>query len=98
MDTWSPLYVMHTGGTSMPRTIAFALLLTATAFWAGCTTANNSNTAANANMAATPVNANTGTANTNNANMRGNMNMGNMNMSNMNMGKPNKKANANKTP
>jgi len=56
-------------------------------------------------MAATPANANTGTANTNNANANmpanmnmGNKNMGNMNMSNMNMGKPNKKANANKTP
>ncbi len=82
----------------MPRTIAFVLLLTATVLWAGCTTAENTNRAANANMAATPANANTGTANTNNANanMRGNMNMSNMNMSNMNMGKP--KANANKKP
>ena len=79
----------------MRRTIAFVLLLMATAFWAGCRTTDNSNTAGNANMAATPANAN---ANTNNANMHGNMNMGNMNMSNMNMGKPNKKANANKTP
>jgi hypothetical protein len=84
----------------MRRTIAFLLLLTATVLWAGCTTADNSNTASNANMAATPPNANIRTANTNNANanMQGNMNMGNMNMSNMNMGKPNKKANANKTP
>ncbi len=78
----------------MRRTTAFALLLTATVFWAGCTTADNSNTAGNANMAATPANANAGTANTNNANanMHGNKNMGNMNMSNMNMGKANKKA------
>ena len=84
----------------MRRTIAFVLLFMATVFWAGCTTADNSNTAGNANMAATPANANTGAANTNNANanMHGNMNMGNMNMSNMNMGKPNKKANANNTP
>jgi len=84
----------------MRRTIAFTLLLLATVFWAACTASDNSNTAGNANMAATPANANTGTANTNNANanMKGNTNMGNMNMSNMNMGKPNKKANANKTP
>ena len=66
----------------MRRTIAFVLLLTATVFWAGCTTSDNSNTAGNANMAATPANAN--------ANMHGNKNMGNMNMSNM--GKANKKA------
>ena len=84
----------------MRRTKAFVLLLTATAFWAGCSTAYNSNTASNANMAATPANANTGAANTNNANanMHGNKNMGNMNMSNMNMGKTNKNANAKKTP
>ncbi len=82
----------------MRRTIALVLLFMATVFWAACTTSNNSNTAGNANMAATPANANAGKANTNNANMHGNMNMGNMNMSNMNMGKPNKKANANKTP
>ena len=69
----------------MRRTIAFVLLLMATAFWAGCRTTDNSNTAGNANMAATPANAN--------ANMHGNMNM-----ANMNMGKANKKANANKTP
>ena len=80
----------------MRRTIALVLLFMAIVFWAACTTSNNSNTAGNANMAATPANANTGTANTNNRNA--NMNMGNMNMSNMNMGKPNKKANANKTP
>src|ERR1700686_1634192 len=74
-------YLMHTGGTLMRRTIAFALLLTATVLWAGCTTANNSN---NANA----TNANRGPANTNNANanMHGNRNMGNMNM-----GKANKK-------
>jgi len=96
---------MHIGETSMRPTIAFVLLLMATVFWAGCSTTDNSNTAGNANMAATPANANTGKANTNNANanMHGNVNMGNvnmsnMNMSNMNMGKPNKKANANKTP
>ena len=84
----------------MRRTTAFLLLLTATVLFAGCATADNSNTATNANMAATPANVNTGTANTNNANanMKGNTNMGNMNMSNMNMAKPNKKANANKTP
>ncbi len=85
----------------MRRTTAFVLLLMATVLWAGCSTSDNSNIAGNANMTATP--ANTGKANTNNANMHGNMNMGNMNMSNMNMsnmnmGKPNKKANANKTP
>ena len=79
----------------MRRTIAFVLLLTATVFWAGCTTADNSNTAGNANMAATPANANTAPANTN---TRGNANMGNMNMSNMNMNKANKNANAKKTP
>ena len=78
----------------MQRTIAFVLLLTATVLWAGCSTADNSNTAGNANRAATPANANTGTANTNNANA----NMGNKNMSNMNMAKPNKNANAKKTP
>ncbi len=84
----------------MRRTITLGLLLTATVLWAGCSTAENSNTAGNANMAATPANTNTGTANTNNANanIHGNANMGNMNMSNMNMGKPNKKANASKTP
>jgi hypothetical protein len=84
----------------MRRTTAFVLLLTATVLFAGCTTADNSNTPGNANMAATPANANTGKANTNNpnANMPGNMNMGNKNMSNMNMGKPKKNANANKTP
>jgi hypothetical protein len=84
----------------MRRTIAFVLLLTVTVLLAGCTTANNSNTAVNANMAATPAKANTGTANTNNANanMPANMNMGNKNMGNMNMSKPNKKANPNKTP
>ena len=42
----------------MRRTIAFVLLLTATVLWAGCKTADNSNTAGNANMAATPANAN----------------------------------------
>ena len=79
----------------MRRIIAFVLLLTATVFWAGCTTADNSNTAGNANRAATPANVNTAPANTN---MRGNANMGNTNMSNMNMNKPSKNANANKTP
>ena len=74
----------------MRRTIALVLLLTAAVFWAGCTMAGNSNTAGNANKAATPANANTAPANTS---MRGNANMGNMNMS-----KPNKNANANKTP
>jgi hypothetical protein len=76
--------------------MAFLLLLTATVLWAGCTTADNSNNAGNANMAATPANANTGTANTNHAttNVHGNMNMANM--GNMNMGHANKKAN--KTP
>ncbi len=80
----------------MRRTMAFVLLLTATVLWAGCTTAENSNTAGNANRAATPANANTSAANANNANanMHGNMNMSNMNMSNMNMSKP--KANANR--
>src|SRR5712692_8678325 len=97
LDIWSRLYLMHIGETSMRPTIAFVLLLMATVFWAGCSTTDNSNTAGNANMAATPANANTGKANTNNANV-GNVNMSNMNMSNMNMGKPNKKANANKTP
>ena len=85
----------------MQRITAFVLLVLATVFWAGCSTANNSNTANNANMAPTPVNANTGTANTSNANVHGNMNAKehtNMNMGNMYMGKPNKKANANKTP
>ena len=84
----------------MRRTTAFVLLLTVTALFAGCATADNSNTAGNANVAATPANANTSTPNTNNANanMKGNTNMGNMNMSNTSMGKPNKKANANKTP
>ncbi len=89
----------------MRRTIAFVVLLTATGLLAGCATADNSKTAGNANLAVTPANVNTGTANTNNANANmpanmnmGNKNIGNMNMSNMNMGKPNKKANANKTP
>jgi PBP1b-binding outer membrane lipoprotein LpoB len=79
----------------MRRTVSFVLLLTAAVLWAGCTTTDNSNTAGNANMAATPANANTGMANTNNANANIH---GNMNMSNMNMIKPNKKANPNKTP
>jgi hypothetical protein len=84
----------------MRQTIAFVLLLTATVLLSGCTTADNSNTAGNVNMAATPANANTGSANTNNANANrmGNTNMGNMNMRNTNMGKPNKKTNANMTP
>ena len=73
---------MHTGGTLMRRNLAFALLLTAAVFLAGCTRADNSN---NANA----TNANAGTANTNNANA--NM-RGNKNMCNMNMGKANKKA------
>ena len=95
--------LMHIGGTSMLRTTAFLILLTATVFYVGCTTADNSNTAANANVTATPANATTGSANTNNgnANVHANMNASehaNMNMSNMNMNKPNKKANANKTP
>ena len=94
----------------MRRTIAFVVLLTATVLLAGCTTADNSNMAGKANIAATPANTNTGAANTNNANANmsanmnmanknmSNMNMSNMNMSNMNTGKPNKKANTNKTP
>ena len=84
----------------MRRTITFVLLLSSTVFWVACTTANNSNTAGNANMVATPANANTGTANSNNANsnVHRNTNMGNMNMANMNMNKPAKTANANKTP
>jgi hypothetical protein len=76
----------------MRRTIAFVLLLMATVLWAGCTTADNSNTAGNANMAATPSNANTGAAN---ANVHANMNA--REHANMNMGNA-KKPNANKTP
>jgi len=86
----------------MRRTFGFVLLLTATVLFVGCTKADNSNMAGNANVVATPANANTGTANTNNANanVMGNTNMGNMNMSNKNMSNMNmgKKANANKTP
>jgi hypothetical protein len=72
----------------MRRTMTFVLLVLATVFWAGCSTTDNSNTAGNANMAATPANAN--------ANVHANMNTSEH--ANMNMGKPNKKANANKTP
>ncbi len=58
----------------MRRSITFVLLLTATVFWAGCATSNNSNTG-NANMAATPANTNAAKSTTNNANTHGNMNM-----------------------
>lgn len=81
----------HTGGASMRRTIAFLLLLLATALWAACTTADNTNS--NTNTAVTAPSP-TGTGTPSNANVHANMNASEH--ANMNMG--NKNANAKKTP
>jgi hypothetical protein len=72
----------------MRRTIAFLFLLSASVFWSGCTTTNNSNTTGNANTSNANVHANM------NANEHGNMNAGDH--GNMDMGKKN--ANANQKP
>ena len=59
----------------MRRTIAFLFLLSASVFWSGCTTANNSNTTGNANAS----NANANEHANMNANEHANMNMGKKN-------------------
>lgn len=73
----------------MRRTIAFVLLISVTAFWAACSTADNTNSNANTNTAVTAPASPAGTATPSNANMS-NMNAGehaNMNM-NANKKKP----------
>lgn len=76
----------------MRRATALLLLLSVTAFWSGCTTADNTNSSTNAAIPATQ--SPTSTRAPSNANVHANMNASEH--ANMNMGHDNK--NANKQP